>query len=79
MTGPGAATGHGHAPPTADRVTRLGAGWLRDGRATALGRTLEVPVEAEDGPPDEANRPDARLVTPAAPLVLRSTWRWELP
>jgi aldose 1-epimerase len=43
------------------------------------GRPYGVCVEPQSGPPDEANRPDARIVTPAAPLVLHSTWRWELP
>ena len=42
------------------------------------GRTYGVCVEPQSGPPDEANRPDARIVDPAAPLVLRSTWRWQL-
>lgn len=40
-------------------------------------RASTVCVEPQSGPPDEANQPDARIVTPAAPLVLRSTWRWE--
>ena len=42
------------------------------------GREYGVCVEPQSGPPDEANRADARIVTPAAPLVLRSTWRWDL-
>jgi aldose 1-epimerase len=40
------------------------------------GRDHAVCVEPQSGPPDEVNLPNPRLVTPAAPLHLSSTWRW---
>jgi aldose 1-epimerase len=36
-------------------------------------------VEPQSGPPDEANLPTARVVTPDAPLRLSTTWRWLTP
>ena len=42
------------------------------------GRSYGICVEPQSGPPNEANHPDARIVTPDADLVLRSTWRWGL-
>lgn len=40
------------------------------------GRDHAVCVEPQSGPPDEANLPDPRLVTPDEPLTLTSIWRW---